>query len=521
MNLELWLTNLWFYSLQVAALIVIGALLIWILKIQAPRFAHNCWRFLLLGCLALPFVQPWREAPAALVDAAINPLAPSPGGTWPQPAAYPWGTLVLGVLILGTMGRLAWMAFGLAKLREYRRRGRPAADLPGEAADLADRLGVRPRIFISTSPGPVTYGWLAPVVFLPDAFSKMPSSTQRLALCHELVHVKRRDWLSHTLEELVRAFFWFHPAVVWLIGRIRLTREQVVDREVIRFTSARRPYLDSLYQMAATRTLVSQAPAPLFLEEAELTRRVALIVREVRMSKKRAVLSVATIALVLFVGAGWAVSAFPLTREAAGEPDSGKAPVSVKADDAAAALVHKVQPSYPAKAKEAGIQGTVELSIRIDKTGQVSEVKVLKGDPLLADAAAAAVKQWRYKPVEVEGKPVEALATVTVNFVLANEAAPTRPAHPIPAGVTPPKVIDKVTPTYPAEAKEKQIQGEVVVKAKISETGVVTSAEAISGPELLQQAAVDAVKQWRFDPAVKDGKPIAVNSDIEIKFRLK
>ena len=510
MNLELWLTNLWFYSLQVATLILIGGVLIWALRIQAPSIAHNCWRLLLIGCLALPLLQPWKQAQVGLVELTTGPIATAQN-TAPQTATIPWATFVAVALIFGMAGRLVWMAVGLIKLQAYREAGIQAAELPCGIEEIRDRMGVRPRLFFSTVAGPVTWGWLDPVILLPATFTQMSASTQRLVLCHEFLHIKRRDWLFHMLEELLRAVFWFHPAIVWLIDRIRLTREQVVDREVIRFTSARRPYLDSLYQMAATRVSASPAPAPLFLEEAELTRRVALIVKEVGMSKKRAVLSVAAIALVLFVGAGWAVSAFPLTREAAGEPDSGAKTVLVDGDAAAASLVHKVQPSYPAEAKKAGIQGKVELSVKIDKTGQVSEVKVLKGDLKLAEAAVTAVKQWRYKPVEV-------LTTVTVNFVLADKSEPQSVHAP---GVTPPKPVDRKEPAYPPEAKEKGIQGEVVVKAQVSETGVVTSAEVISGPELLRQAALDAIRQWRFEPAVKDGKPIAVNTDITVNFALK
>jgi len=59
------------------------------------------------------------------------------------------------------------------------------------------------------------------------------------SVCHELVHVRRGDWIDEVFEEGVRTLFWFHPAVRWLIGRIQLDREQVVDRAVTELTRPR------------------------------------------------------------------------------------------------------------------------------------------------------------------------------------------------------------------------------------------------------------------------------------------
>ena len=63
---------------------------------------------------------------------------------------------------------------------------------------------------------------------------ELDPAMQEAILCHELLHVRARDWLFTVAEELVRAIFWFHPAIWWLLGEISLAREQVVDREVVR-----------------------------------------------------------------------------------------------------------------------------------------------------------------------------------------------------------------------------------------------------------------------------------------------
>jgi hypothetical protein len=58
---------------------------------------------------------------------------------------------------------------------------------------------------------------------------QMHAGRQRVILYHEFLHVKRRDWRWQFAEEILRALFWFHPAVLWLIAQIRLTREHYVD----------------------------------------------------------------------------------------------------------------------------------------------------------------------------------------------------------------------------------------------------------------------------------------------------
>jgi TonB family protein len=81
-------------------------------------------------------------------------------------------------------------------------------------------------------------------------------------------------------------------------------------------------------------------------------------------------------------------------------------------------LVNSPKPSYPALAQRAGLQGLVKLQVRVKTDGSVEVQKLLEGEPALADAAIAAVKQWRGKPLWINGKPVEVISTVTFNFQL-------------------------------------------------------------------------------------------------------
>jgi len=83
-----------------------------------------------------------------------------------------------------------------------------------------------------------------------------------------------------------------------------------------------------------------------------------------------------------------------------------------------ASLIHRVQPDYPPIAKLMRLSGSVLLRAVIGTDGEVHEIEVLSGNAILADAARAAVRQWRYRPTLLSGQAVEVETQITVNFVL-------------------------------------------------------------------------------------------------------
>ncbi len=81
-------------------------------------------------------------------------------------------------------------------------------------------------------------------------------------------------------------------------------------------------------------------------------------------------------------------------------------------------LTRKVQPDYPPLARQARIQGAVVLQAVISREGNIENLQVLSGHPMLVPSALAAVRQWRYRPYFLNGEAVEVETQVTVNFVL-------------------------------------------------------------------------------------------------------
>jgi beta-lactamase regulating signal transducer with metallopeptidase domain len=340
MNTPLWFSNLLFWSAQIILLVLMAGFLPRLFQIRQPRVLLLYWRTLLAISLLLPFVQPRHQAkPISLIAASTDfDIVPPPSASNPAVAHWHLPSLeliaqILGVVILaGVAARFVMFALGLLKLRQFRQASSP---IPSSAESMAVLEEMRVRANASAEfrlsadvDSPVTFGFLAPVILLPERFPSLDARFQSAIACHELLHVRRRDWAHHLSEEIVRAVFWFHPAIAWLIARVRLAREQVVDLEVVRLTNARKPYLEALLAFTNARASISAVPAPPFLAERQLAERVALMLKEVRMSRTRLVVSLTSIVCFLALTVMLAVWAFPLkavSRNAQNAPQSGVA----------------------------------------------------------------------------------------------------------------------------------------------------------------------------------------------------
>jgi protein TonB len=95
------------------------------------------------------------------------------------------------------------------------------------------------------------------------------------------------------------------------------------------------------------------------------------------------------------------------------------APVRVGGDISTPRLIHRVDPEYPPIAVNAQIEGMVILEATVDANGAVRDTRVLRSHSVLDEAAVDAVRQWRYEPLLLNGKPTPFVLTVTVSFSLA------------------------------------------------------------------------------------------------------
>jgi TonB family protein len=121
----------------------------------------------------------------------------------------------------------------------------------------------------------------------------------------------------------------------------------------------------------------------------------------------------------------------------------------------------------------------------------------------------------------VESPNVNALPGVISSPNISAPAAPEiHPEGPVVIGgqVAAPRLVYKAMPIYPLNAKEAGVAGDVVIKTTIDQKGSVVDVHVVSGPLMLRQPAVDALRRWKFEPSKLDGQPISVQMLVTIKF---
>jgi len=221
------------YATQLFVIVGVATLAVWLVRLTRPGARLLYWRAVGAICLALPLLSFQISVPgefsvefgkAALIGPAGDPAVPyivNAGAA----AAWVWGA--------GVMVCLARLAAGALHLFRLRRRSTPAAldaGIDSLRGDLA------PHAEFRWSPDvrqPVTFGLRRPVILLPHSFAQLDADARHAVACHELLHVARRDWIWIVVEEHARAIGWFHPAVWWVVERIQLAREQLIDSLVV------------------------------------------------------------------------------------------------------------------------------------------------------------------------------------------------------------------------------------------------------------------------------------------------
>jgi protein TonB len=149
----------------------------------------------------------------------------------------------------------------------------------------------------------------------------------------------------------------------------------------------------------------------------------------------------------------------------------------------------------------------------------------IKEAPLVQDSLAGVVGGV---PGGVPGGQLGGVLGGVIGGVLNTAARPVppppsvKPKGPVRVGsrVRPPKVIVQVRPDYPVLAREAHIQGQVRIDAVLGEHGNVIEMKVVSGPPLLYQAAVDALKKWKYEPTYLNDQPVAVQMIVTINFQL-
>jgi TonB family protein len=169
-------------------------------------------------------------------------------------------------------------------------------------------------------------------------------------------------------------------------------------------------------------------------------------------------------------------------------------------------------------------EATVTLVAGVNEQGGVDSVVIVHpASPELNDAATQAISKWRFIPARQDGKPVRSQTDIDV--VYTNNPHPyvvCNGVHRVGVGgVSPPRAIKAPDPEYTKAARKAKIAGTVVLWLIVNEKGLPEQIRIQKSLDPgLDQKAADAVKRWKFDPARKDGQPVAVMINVEVNFRL-
>ena len=409
------LLNIGAYSVQLGVLVTAAIIVTLVARVCAPRLSLYFWQAVLLTAVLLPLLQPRADVPAT---SGATPILESAGASIAAftPDGVELPTLFFYIVAAGIFLRLVWLAAGFLRLRRIVANTAAADALQPLAHQLGDSIGANAGILLSDEvQTPATIGVRRPLILLPRRILEMPLPVQRAVIAHELVHVKRRDWLHTLFEEFWCALLWFHPAARLLASRLSLAREMVVDEATLLLTRDRRAYAEALLAFSNSQPDLPGVTA--LIGRRQLSQRISLIAGEEIMSRRRLLVSFAFALSVCVTATTSAVSLVPMTAVTIQTKKVYKTSDGVTLPS----VVHEVKPKYTPAAMQQKIQGSVFMQLVVLENGDVGDVRVtqsLDAEYGLDEAAIAAAKQWKFKPGTREGKPVAVEVTVQMTFTL-------------------------------------------------------------------------------------------------------
>ena len=186
------------------------------------------------------------------------------------------------------------------------------------------------------------------------------------------------------------------------------------------------------------------------------------------------------------------------------------------------AVVDELRPSYTVDAMLAGVQGLLKLECVVHVDGTVGDIRVVQPlFPSLDEEAVKKVKQWRFRPGTKDGQPVAVLVEIEHAFTMGGKRRGLGRIYvPGEHGVSAPRRHREVKGVYPEMSLGTAPAGaSVMVELVVRPDGTVANPKVTRrvAPELAA-AALEAVRQWRFYPGWKDGKPVSTRVTVEVRF---
>ena len=386
------------------------------------------------------------------------------------------------------------------------------------------RISRHVKLRISSEIGmPFTWGGFRPTIVLPEAARQWSPKQLNFVLVHELAHVSRYDYLTQMPAQVACAFFWFHP-LVWLAAfEMRKERERACDDMVLNLEHRVTDYAELLLVLArglrrsGDAWLTSVATTQISQLEVRMKALLDSQLGHRPLSGRRALLATAfAVALVLPVAAIHA-TAKKATGNISGAVQDPSGTVIPGANVTALNLeTHDRISAYT------GDDGSFEFPAIPAGRYQLEATKpgfaYKKGAELELNPSS-----------ELHEDIVMDVGATSEQIVVRGHASNEAPSVPLPAprrirvggDVQFARLINHVEPVYPASAEKQGIEGTVILRAVIGTRGQMLSLSPYNDvdPDLIK-AAMDAVRQWRYQPTLLNGVPVEVVTTITVVFRL-
>ena len=384
---------------------------------------------------------------------------------------------------------------------------------------LRCRIGLRRSVVVVTSPAnviPETHGCLRPVIALPPESRSW--STDRLAfvLTHELIHVRRHDWIAGVFGEIVAALYWFNPFVWKALLLLRQERELACDDEVLLAgIGEETTYASHLIEIAASLGCRASASSVAMAHVSNLETRVRSIVapdlKRGGLTMKGKIVAAVVTAAALVLTSGLQA------------PAQGNAGLSGTVQDASGAYV----PGAVVLVQNAGDGSKREIT-RTSADGSFRFASLPPGRYQL-DVTMPGFQLYHHREVldlqAGSAQQVSAMLqlgqiaeTLTVSGVRPPQTAAAQASASGPqrirvgGNVQAAKVVHQEKPVYPAAAKAQGIEGSVLLEAVIGKDGRILNLQSVNSlvdPELVAEA-IRAVRLWEYAPTLLNGQPVEI-----------
>lgn len=475
-----------------------------------------------LATLMLPSLTPVRQFHATVV------MVVSPGDAR-QPG------LPARVRDAAPMRTATWLWFGgavmllsriLFALDQRRRHSQPAPPATAQlGAGIARELGIGRPVRFEQSPAAVvaeTRGAFRPAVTLPATATNWPEERMRVVLTHELIHVARNDWAIAILAEAVAALHWFNP-LAWIALRdLRREREIACDDAVLSFGVDNADYAGHLLEVVRSLRAGHTAPSVAMAQASHLEARIRSILKPD--------LPRGGVSMKLQFGAA-AFAACLLTAISV---------VQAPAQSGAAALSGVVMDATSGRIPNASVivRNNETKKVEIVRTSETGEFvfSTLPPGTYTAEVAKAGFQLFKQEGVVLAASSAQRLTVMlsvgriseTINVTgQRSQVQPADTNRPpqrlrVGGGVQHAKLVRQARPAYPEHLKAAGIEGTVLIEAVIGRDGTIQNVQVLNSMVHadLVQAAVEAVRQWQWEPTYLNGQPIEIVTQITVNFTL-